>query len=134
MKWDQALTIGTPILVAVLGVVATIWGKRLSRRTEEATARKTNAEAISIEVETARGLIEDVKKAMIDQRTEYEARAVETRTELDTLVERVRLFEVRQQVLLAQLTAHQPWDEAAFAALRATTPGYPPPPPIDPDT
>lgn len=132
MNWATGVTVGTPIAVAALGIIGAIWGKRLSRRTEDATARKTYAEASSIEVQTARGLVEDVKKLMLDQRAEYESRLTATRTELGALTDRVKVFEVRQQVLLAMLAAHAPWDEAALAALRSNTPAWPPPPPLQP--
>ena len=130
MNWGQVVTIGTPIAVAVLGIAGTVWGKALSRRTEDATARKLNAETVSIEVSTARGLVEDVKKLMSDQRVEYESRLAATRSELAALTERFKVVEMRQQMLLAALAAHAPWDQAAHNALRSITPDFPPPPPL----
>lgn len=127
----QAATVGTPALVAALGVVGVVWAKRMSRRSEDATARKTHAEAVAIEVQTSRGLVEEVKTLMADQRADYEGRLATTRAELAGLAERTRTTETRQHMLMAALVAHAPWDEAAWAALKSNQPGFPPPPPLD---
>ncbi len=131
-NWGQAVTIGTPVAVAALTIIGTLWAKRLSKRTDDAGARKLNAEATQIEVQTARGLVAEVKELMANQRTDYESRLAATRAELASLSERLKVQELRSQVLVAALAAHGPWDEAAYAALRATVPGYPPPPPLNP--
>ncbi len=141
MDYQQWLIVLTPIVVATLGVAGTVWGKRLSKRAEQASAVKTEAEAENTNVATARGLVEEVKKLYAEQRAinaeqrvDYEARLAATRVELNTLSERVKTFEQRQVMLFAALAAHAPWDEAAWATLRTTTPGYPAPPPLNPNT
>lgn len=128
--WVDTATVGTPLLVAALGLAATIWAKRLSRRTEDANARKLTAEAASIEVQTARGMLDEVIEMMAHQRTEYETRLTATRADLAVLSERTRITEARQQAFMAALVAHAPWDEAAWAALKTQHPTYPPPPPL----
>lgn len=127
------ITVATPITVAVLGTVGTIWVKRLSKRQDQAAVRKTNAEAESIEVKTARDLVADIKQMMADQRVEYESKLATTRSELSNVADRQRIVELKQSMLLAALAAHAPWDEAAWATLKAKHPEYPPPPPIDSD-
>lgn len=129
----QAATIGTPVLVAALGLLGTLWAKSMTRRTDDATVRKTHAEAVAIEVNTARGLVEQIKEMMADQRVDYEARLATTRAEVQALNERTRATETRQHMLMAALVAHAPWDEAAWAALKASQPDYPPPPPLKGD-
>jgi hypothetical protein len=131
--WAQAVTIGTPIALGAITVIGTVWAKRMSKRTEDAGARKLHAEATQIEVATARGLVAEVKELMANQRADYEARLAATRAELASISERLKVQELRSQVLVAALAAHGPWDEAAYAALRTTTPGYPSPPPLNPN-
>ncbi len=121
----------TPIMVAVLGIIGTIWAKRLSKRQDEAGARKIEAEATSIEVKTAREIASDLKALLAEQRTDYESKLATTRSELAAVADRQKVVELRQHMLLAALAAHAPWDEAAWASLKAKYPEYPPPPPID---
>lgn len=128
--WVQVAAIGTPLLVAALGLVGTVWLKMLSRSTEDAAARKVHAEAVSIEVATARGLVDEVVAMMAHQRTDYEARLTATRNELAAVAERIRVTEERQQAFMSAVAAHTPWDEAAWRALQALHPAYPPPPPL----
>ncbi len=140
MNWGQIVTIGTPIIVALLALVGTVWGKNLSKRTDEANARRTDAEGEKTHVETARGLMEEVRTLYSEQRNlnqeqrvEYETRLAATRGELGALTERFKTVEVRQAALIAALAAHAPWDFAAYEALRKTYDSYPPPPPLDPE-
>lgn len=128
--WIQAATVGTPLLVAAFGVIGAVWVKRLSRVGEAALARKANAETISIEVNTARGLVDECKLMMAHQRTDYEARLTATRSELAQLAERTRATETRQQTFLIAVAAHAPWDQAVYAAVRSYQPEFPPPPPL----
>lgn len=147
MNWGQILTIVTPIIVAVLALVGTVYGRRLSKRTDTATARRTEAEATKLDVETARGLVEEVRtlsneyrsryneerERNTEQRVEYEKRLTTATTQLGSISDQVRLFEARQATLLAMLAAHAPWDFAAWSALKQSYPDYPGPPPLDAD-
>lgn len=152
MNWVPIATTVTTIAVPVLGLIGGIWLKRLSRRTdeavakreeatgkrEEATAHKTDVEAKSTEVDIARQLLDDVREMYAEQRQVNENDKVKHAAELATMEQKVKSVEANQlttdrklTVLLAGLAAHQPWDDAAYAAMTAITPGYPPPPPID---
>jgi hypothetical protein len=140
MNWTTVFTIATPIIVAALALFGTVWGKSLSKRTDVATARRTEAEGEKTHVETARSLMDEVRNLYNEQRTlnaeqrlDYEKRLSGTRGELTALVERFKTVEVRQAALIAALAAHAPWDFAAYEALRQTFKSYPPPPPLDPD-
>ncbi len=145
MNWGQTLTIITPIIVALLALIGTLYGRRLSKRTDSATARRTEAEATKLDVETARGLVEEVRmlsnqyrdryneerERNTEQRVEYEKRLTSATTQITTISDQVRLFEARQATLLALLAAHAPWDFAAWSALKQSYPDYPGPPPLD---
>src|ERR1051325_6680482 len=117
MKWGCLFTIATPIIVAVLALFGTIWGKNLSKRTDVANARRADAEAEGTHVETARGLMDEVRQLYNEQRNlnqeqrvEYETRLAGTRGELSALTKRFKTVEVRQAALIAALAAHAPWD------------------------
>ncbi len=138
MNVGQAVTIATPIVVAFLALIGTMWGKSLSRKTDAATARRTETEATRNEVDTARGLVEEISKLYKEQRTlnteqrvDYEKRLTAAVTQLGSLSDEVKVFSARQATLLAMLAAHAPWDFAAYSALKQGYPDYPPPPPLD---
>ncbi len=140
MKWGEVFTIGTPIIVAILGLAGVIWGKNLSKRTDLANARKAESEAARTDVETAkllmeelRGMYDNQKKVTEEQRVDYEKRLSSTRGELGLLADWVKTVEVRQAALITALAAHAPWDFAAYEALKASFDNYPPPPPLDPE-
>lgn len=140
MKWNEFFTIATPLLVGVLALVGTMWGKSLSKKTDRANALRAEAEGERTHVETARGLMDEVRQLYTEQRNlnqeqrvEYETRLASTRGELGALVDRFKTVEVRQAALIAALAAHAPWDFAAYEALRKTFDSYPPPPPLDPE-
>lgn len=140
--WVPVVSVATPIILGVLSTVGVVWGKRLQRRTDAAAAAKLTAEAQSVEVATARSLLEDVRELYAEQRTQHREDIVAVRGELAAVKEahRVELDQVKEQhrdthhrlmTLIGQLARHRPWDEAAYEALVAVTPAYPPPPPID---
>lgn len=137
-NWVQTATVATPIAVAVLGLAGVVWGKRLARRTDDAVATKTEAEAHQTEINTARSLLEDVRAMYVQQKTEARQDKAELSAELSGVKAELRAVEKSQaetdhklMVLLAELAAHRPWDSAAFTALTARDPNYPPPPPIN---
>lgn len=138
MNWVPFATAATTVAVPVVTIVGAIWVKRLSKRQEESAAHKTDVEAHSVEVDTARHLLDDVRKMYAEQRTVNADDKIKHAEELAKMEEKVKSVEANQlatdrklTVLLAGLAAHAPWDQAAYNALVATTPGYPPPPPID---
>ncbi len=141
------------LITAAGGIAGTVWVKRLSRRVDEATANKTesesrkaDAETVSIEVSTARGLITDIKSMMADQRTNYETQIdmlrgqseaqiqsvrVQHQADMGALTRRLTGLETRQQSLRSAFVAHRDWDRQATDVLKQVDPDFPAPPPID---
>ncbi|GAA0494672.1 hypothetical protein Ade02nite_19930 [Paractinoplanes deccanensis] len=140
--WLPAV-LGT-VIAAAIGAAATVVVARMKRRLDEATtaktvaeSRKAEAETVSVEVATARSLIAEIKAMMADQRADYESRLTEVRVrhegDVKALTERVSGVEDRERQLRAAIGAHSMWDSTAVAALRATNPDFPEPPPINLD-
>ncbi len=128
-------TLSAAIIAAISGWVV----RRANRRVDAATVRRTEAEAASIEVKTARELLADVKTSMAErlaeQRTDYEQRITALRerhdSEIKALNERMSGLEDRSTRMLAAILAHVPWDADALAEVRRIRPEWPSPPPID---
>ena len=140
MRWaggpgwtDPSLLVGALGALAV-ALVTYVIGPALLRRirtpVDEATARKTRAEAVSVEVETARALIAEVRTMLADQRADYEERTGRLAGELKALSAEVAETREQQRAMRAALATHALWDDAAVAALRKITPMFPDPPPI----
>ncbi|MGX6605677.1 hypothetical protein ACWKSP_26615 [Micromonosporaceae bacterium Da 78-11] len=141
------------LITAAGGVAGTVWVKRLSRRVDEATAsktesesRKADAETVSIEVSTARGLITDIKSMMSDQRTNYESQIdmlrgqseaqiqsvrVQHQADMGALTRRLTGLESRQQSLRSAFVQHGEWDRQATDVLKQVDPDFPAPPPVN---
>ncbi|GAB3178445.1 hypothetical protein FHX75_11319 [Micromonospora palomenae] len=143
MNWQQWLpSIFLAVIAAGGGIVGTVWVKRLNRSVDRALARKSTseskkaeAETISLEVATARALIEEIEKMMARQRISYEAQIGELSTrhdrDLRDITERIRTLERREQQLRTALNDHLPWDLETAERIRTVHPDWPDPPPID---
>lgn len=136
-NWQMWLTAATAISVPAITAYGAYALKKVSRRTDEATAHKTEVEAQGSEVTTARGLLDDVRKMYAEQRTvnvedkvRYEAQLATLQAQLSDVQKDQATTDNRLMVLLAELAAHQPWDSAAYAALTSVHKDYPPPPPF----
>lgn len=138
MNWQPWLTAVTAVSVPALALVGTVWAKRLSRRQDTAQARKTEAEAVSVEVATAQGLLKTVQEwsetRLKEQKTDYESRISNLRSEHDerlkAVMERLAILDEQQRALRAAFAAHEMWDRDAVAALRTTHADWPDPPAI----
>jgi hypothetical protein len=126
------------IITAAGGIVGTVWVKRLNRRLDDATAaktvaesRKADAETISLEVATARGLISDVKQMLNDQRAEFLVRDSQRIEQIKELTTQVGENREQLRALRASFASHSTWDGDAVAALRQHLPSFPDPPPVN---
>jgi hypothetical protein len=133
------------IITAAGGAVGTVLVKRLNRRLDDATAdktgaesRKADAETVSIEVATARGLISDIKTMMSEQREQYEGQIALARGQSEAQIEAVRLqhqadmkaMTERMSGIEGAFARHRAWDDQATAILRQTDGSFPDPPPV----
>lgn len=125
------LTFVGTVLTAVLAGVGAWLVRRQGKKVDEASVRKTAAETTSIEVATARALIEEVRGMLDSQRAHYERLMAGMQGELKGLTERVASNEEQQRVLRSAFSAHKTWDDDATAALRTFQPDWPEPPRID---
>lgn len=135
--WQTWATVVTTIAVPVITAYGAVALKRVSKRTEEATAHKTEVEAQAGEVGIARGLLDDVRKMYAEQRTvnvedkmRHEAQIAALQERLTAVQEDQAVTDRKLTILLTELAGHQPWDAAAYAALSAANDNYPPPPPF----
>lgn len=123
------------IAVGAIGGIVNYLIKRQGRGVDDATARKTEAETVAVEVKTARELLADVKSYFTDRLTEQAAdharETAELNRRIDDLSKRVLSVETASQALRAAWDIHRAWDVRAYEALRITHPDYPPPPMLD---
>lgn len=134
--WTDAAIIAAPaavVLAAAVSGVVTWLVRRQSRPVDSATARKTDAETVSIEVATARALLEEVRGMLDHQRAHYERLMAGMQGEMKGLTERVAGSEEQMRALRSAFAAHSTWDADAVAALRTAQPDWPDPPPINLD-
>lgn len=140
---------------AVMGAVATVVVKRMSRPVDDATVLKTHVEAEKLraetdrmridsdgrEVEIARGLLDDIRKELDRYRAEMERVRAESERRIAEVVEgnakqhaevtaRLDAMRARQAQMRDELLSHIPWDVAVTEILRDTHPEFPSPPPI----
>ncbi|RKN38246.1 hypothetical protein [Micromonospora endolithica] len=142
MNWSQWLpSIILAVIAAGGGIVGTVWVKRLNRSVDRALARKSTseskkaeAETVSLEVATARNLIEEIEKMMARQRLSYESRMGELSArhdrDLHEVNDRIRLLERRERELRDAWNMHAPWDALTVVRVRESDPTWPDPPPI----
>lgn len=79
----------------------------------------TRAQARKADIDNLRTIIDEVS-------------TVSTRRgeEVEQLTRRVGVLEERERHMLTRAAVHEAWDQFAFAALVATNPQHPPPPPL----
>jgi hypothetical protein len=130
-QWLPILAIATPIVVAALGTLGVVWGKRLTKRTAAATASEIEARTTASQVATAHNLLEDVKALYAEERTERREDKARFEVEIDGLKRKQAATDHKLMTLIGELILHRPWDTAAFNALTAKGIDFPPPPPID---
>jgi hypothetical protein len=141
--WLPAL-IGA-VVVAVVGAVGTVVVKRMNRRLDQATTVKTEAETkkaaaetVSIEVQTARGLLAEVRTMMSEQREAYEQQIAMVQGQSEAQIQSVRVrheadmraFEARLGGVEKAFRRHAEWDDQATTVLRQVHPDFPDPPPV----
>jgi hypothetical protein len=119
---------------AIAGVVNWLI-KRQGKGGDDATARKTEAETVAVEVRTARELLADVKtyfsERLTEQAADHARETAELNRRIDDLSQRVDTVETASRALRVAWDVHRAWDIRAYEALRATHPDYPPPPVMD---
>ncbi len=145
--WATLVTTLGVVLAAGLTALGTVLVRRANRRLDEANARvaeagarHSDAETASLEVKTARDVLETVKlyfsELLATQKAEYEGRLDALRArhdaEIRAVSDRLTRMEDRERQRDILSAAHRPWDAEALAKLRADDPAYPPYPPIDP--
>lgn len=145
--WQTWLPTLIGVLVTACGaVIAAVWVKRMNRRLDDASAdkaeaegRKAAAEAVSVEVATARSLIAEIRAMMDGQREAYEGQLAIARAQSEAQVQSVRAqHQADMRALTGRLTGiekavarHREWDDQAAAVLRTVDPAFPSPPPVD---
>jgi len=109
--------------------------RRQGRGIDDATARKTEAETVAVEVKTARELLADVKtyftERLAEQAANHARETGDLRARIDDLSERMRSVEHASQALRVAWAVHRAWDLKAYEALQADHPDFPPPPAMD---
>lgn len=138
MKGAEWMAAAATIVAAIIGMFSAIKVRNANKRVDEATARKSDAEAASFEVKTARDLLQDVQqwseKRLVEVRSDYEQRITALRerhdSELKTLQEGQADLTEQFRALRAAFAAHETWDADAVALLRTIQPQYPAPPAI----
>jgi uncharacterized membrane protein YhiD involved in acid resistance len=143
MKWGGDIIgvlfgAGATVAVAVIGGLVKILVKRQTRPVDRATARRTDAERVSIELQSTRDALLAVREFFNERDEERKEQIAELKTDL---AEQVRAMadlrnrqdaaDARERARLLQMVVHRAWDDGALQLLRLTNPGYPLPPPID---
>ena len=138
MTNPQILAAVATVLAAVIGAYSAIKVRAANKRVDEATVRRSDAEAATFEVKIARDLLADVQtwseKRLAEVRTDYETRIAHLRERHGEEIERLQAGqnELTEQfaALRAAFASHETWDSDAVAVLRTVQPHYPSPPPI----
>lgn len=109
--------------------------KRQGKSIDDATARKTEAETVAVEVRTARELLADVKtyfsERLAEQAANHQRETAELNRRIDDLSQRVQTVETASRALRHAWTLHQAWDVRAYETLRTSHPDFPPPPAVE---
>jgi uncharacterized protein HemX len=140
VKWSDPaavslITAAGAVAVAVVGAAVNYLMKRQSKGADDATARKTEAETVAVEVKTARELLAEVKSYFSDRLTEQAAdhklEVESLNRKIDDLSRRVESVETQSRTIRQAWQIHDAWDKAAYEALRTSHPDYPPPPVVE---
>ena len=118
--------------VAVIGALAgggalgTVATKVLNKPVDSATADKMKAEARQTAQSTAASEVQVIREIL----SEVRAADAKKGERVDKLEERIDKLEERERHMLTRAAVHEAWDQLTFAAMLATNPSHPPPPPL----